>query len=377
LIRLTTFQGGVLLSSDLNESTAERSYNRSHITSGLRSSNDLSAHLDRTMDLEDFMRWARIHNPMFLQWLEASTTAHTQGAGPQTPVSYHPMNTTSLHTPLSGHDIAASPGPSHIAHLRPNQSSSTLPLSPPPSLFDLNSALSATPHPFRPNDMVLHRLSERMGFVTGPRIQGDSGSNYLGQRQSPSMARDLQNLRPNDNCALFLTKIPAEVTLYEMFAVIKTGAVFCLHINPPNGAHTTKAAKLAFMNPEAAKAFLAKIQSPQGVFLGGKRIQGCYNRNRYARNEKFWQSRVLELIGPNQLMTLEYWTSHFSKFSVFELEAFQLMPTNIEGLSIMEFRFARIDGQSQTCLQCIKKDHSLKGVVQVRYGADPCGSSAC
>lgn len=139
--------------------------------------------------------------------------------------------------------------------------------------------------------------------------------------------------------------------------------------------HLTKAAKLAFMNPEAAIAFLREIQSPRGVILGGSRIQGRYNRNGYARNPNVMQSRVLELLGPNPLMILANWTSHFAKFSEFELEAYRSYPSSHHGLTIMEFRFARIDGQAQTCLQCIRSDPNLTGVVQVRYAADPCGAA--
>jgi hypothetical protein len=75
-------------------------------------------------------------------------------------------------------------------------------------------------------------------------------------------------------------------------------------------------------------------------------------------------------------MTLEYWTSYFANFSEFELDAYRLIPTNVQGFTILEFRFARIDGQAQTCLQCIRTDPSLAGVIVARYGTDPCASSA-
>jgi hypothetical protein len=163
--------------------------------------------------------------------------------------------------------------------------------------------------------------------------------------------------------------------LHEIFSVIKTGAVFCLHINPPTDIHRTKAAKLAFMTPEAAAAFLGQINSAYGVILRGQRIRGRYNRNGYIRNEYNWQSRVLLLEGPTPMMTLEYWTSRFAVFSEFELECYSLSPSSVNGRSKMEFRFARIDGQAQTCLQCIRLDPTLAGIMHVRYGPDPCGSS--
>ena len=293
----------------------------------------------------------------------------------RTHASNGPLNTTCFQTPSPGHRIIPVSDPSYFTISESNQGSFTPPSSKPSSIFSQHPASLAKVNPFRPNDMVLYQLLKQMGLTTQPPSQGLPGSNYRGQRQSPAMTREVQNLHPHQNCALFLTKIPVEVTLHEIFSVITTGAVFCLHINPPCGVHTTKAAKLAFMKPESAKAFLDKIQSYEGVKLRGKRIQGCYNRNGYARNENFWQSRVLELVGPKQLMVLDYWTSYLSTYSVFELESYQLMPTNIEDVSILQLRFARIDGQAQTCLQCIKHDSILDKHVQVRYGIDPCRSS--
>jgi hypothetical protein len=216
---------------------------------------------------------------------------------------------------------------------------------------------------------------EKMGVSVAQLPQELAGSNYLGNRHSPANTRRNPEIPYWENCALFLTKIPVETTLHDLFGVIKTGAVYCLHINPPTGMHRTKAAKLAFMSPEAAAAFLAEIRGPKGVVLHGQHIQGQYNRNAYARNEKA-QSRVLKLIGPTPIMTFEFWTSHFAKFSEFELEDYRLTTEYpFSGMTEIVFRFARIDGQAQTCLQCIRTDPSLAGVVQVMYGNDPCGLS--
>lgn len=369
---LTSSSGGITLS--FRQKDAPSGLTNISPMNNTLSSSSLSSQLVRVWKtFGEVEKWASTHNALFLQSLDKSMSAHKHAAGPQTPGFNRTMIASVLQTPSPNSIMATSPGPSSLisSGLRSHRTSLTSPFSSSPLGRIPQTALSPTPHPFRPNNMVL----ERMGLPTTSLSQVSPGRSYLGNRHSSSGAQEAQNLLDFENCALFLTKIPADVTLQELFRVITTGAVFCLHINPPNGIHTTKAAKLAFMAPEAAKAFLVEIQSPRGVVLHGKRIQGRYNRNGYVRNENTWQSRVLELIGPTAMMTLEYWTSHFSMFSEFELEAYHLLPTNVDDVSVLQFRFARVDGQAQTCLQCIRTDPSLQGVVQVRYGQDPCGSA--
>ncbi len=365
--RLTIFSGGVSLSPHPNETLAECAPSSPESCTSFPSSS--AEHVDRTMTQTEVEIWARNHNNIFLESLNTSMAAHHNAAAPQTPSPRPPRTASRLHIPNSpsttSHGLIFSGDHSHGITPTPSTPSSDLVIYP-------QSALSPVAHPFRPNSMVL----ERMGFPVTPTPQRNHGSNYLGRRHSSPSAREVHGLPDWENCALFLTRIPVEVTLHEVFSVINTGSVFCLHINPPNGIHTTKAAKLAFMAPEAAAAFLRQTQSPRGILLRGKRIQCRYNRNGYARNEKIWQARVLEILGPTPIMTLEYWTSYFTNFSGFELDTYRLIPTNVHGVTILEFRFARIDGQAQTCLQCIRTDPSLAGVVQVRYGTDPCGSSA-
>lgn len=368
--RLTIFSGGVALSAHKNETLAECAPSSLADCTSLPSSS--VDQVVRTMTPTEVEIWARNHNNIFLESLTTSMVAHNNAAAPQTPSPRSSRTAGRLHTPHSS--STASRGPSCLVFSGDRSHGSTLtPLTPSSDVVTApQSALSPAAHPFRPNNMVLQRI----GVLVTPTPQRNHGSNYLGRRHSSPSAREVQGLPDCENCALFLTKIPVEVTLHEIFSVITTGSVFCLHVSPSGGIHTTKAAKLVFMTPEAAAAFLQQTRSPQGILLRGKRIQCRYNRNGYARNENIWQSRVLEIVGPTPIMTLEYWTSYFANFSEFELEAYRLNTTNVHGIAILQFRFARIDGQAQTCLQCIRTDPSLAGVVQVRYGTDPCGSSA-
>jgi hypothetical protein len=370
--RLTISSGGVEVGSHPSKISIEIVYTPP--SSSVPCSSSSSGQLGRIMTPKEIEHWACAHNWAFLQSLSNSIAAHNLAADPQSPVVYHPMVSSTLYTPSPGSLKAASRGPSRFVSTghRSIQPSLTTPLPSPSSAWDPQSARTRTQRLFRPNNMVLGR----MGLPAAPLLPVHPEGNYLSHRYSSSNAREVQGLQDFENCALFLTKIPVKATLQEIFSVITTGAVFCLHLNPPNSIHTTMAAKLVFMTPEAAYVFLKEIQSPRGVILQGQRIQGRYNRNGYVRNDSNWQSRVLDIVGPTPIMTREYWTTHFSMFSEFELEACCSIPTNINGVTIMQFRFARIDGQAQTCLQCIRTDPSLAGTVQVRYGVDPCGNSA-
>jgi hypothetical protein len=356
---LTTSSDGAPLSSSPYETTlpcpAQNYYpSPSH---SAPSSSQLGGQPEPSMTPQEIQHWASNHNGLFLKSLRASVSA---------------LNfTVTARTPPLDNSGASSPGTPYMDYSGQNRNGnpSIAPIPAPASIPIPQYALTPVPHHFKPNNMVL----ERYGQPHAQPAQSSAGGNYLGHRSSTSNAREVLGLPDHKNCALFLTHIPVETTLHEIFNVIKTGAIFCLHINPPNGIHQTKAAKLAFMIPETAATFLAQINSINGIVLHGQRIRGRFNRNGYSLN-KNTQSRVLLLEGPTPMMTLEYWTSHFAMWSEFELESYRLSPSR-HGLSQMEFRFARIDGQAQTCLQVIVEDPTLQGVVQVAYGVDPCKPS--
>ncbi|KAE9363658.1 hypothetical protein N431DRAFT_448239 [Stipitochalara longipes BDJ] len=350
-----TDQGGVLLYSPTDEASTQAFTSSSDSYASL--SSQPFSQLIPTMDEAEKKTWATEHNQVFLQSLNASMAAWNHANTPILPL------TPSYIVDSSSSDSAGT----NFSEQPPHENSPTESVPSSLSILVPTCALAYEPHTFRPCWKVL----ENQGVPVAEYSQRLGSGNYLGQRNSVSPHRVAAN---QENCALFLTKIPVEAELHEIFNIIKTGAVYCLHINPPNGIHKTKAAKLAFMMPHAAAEFLAEIHSPKGVVLHGQRIQGQYNRNAYARNDKA-QSRVLKLVGPSQYMVLEFWTSHFSKFSAFELECYCLTPDYpTDGKTEIEFRFARIDGQAQTCLQCIRSDPTLAGIVEAKYAADPCGA---
>jgi len=214
--------------------------------------------------------------------------------------------------------------------------------------------------PFRATRMVL----ERRGII--PPSTLNSGTGYQGDTNSASFSAQIEGLPDDENCALFLSNIPLAVTQTDILARIHVGSVFALHINPPDEAHPFQAAKLVFMDPEAAAAFMKS-----NIWLRGRRLGVRYNRFGYRRNTEPY-SRCLMIEGPPHMMTLQFWDQYFFKYSLLNWDRVLYVECDKPGMEAMEFRFSRIDGQAQTCFQAINADRELKGVVTVRYVRDPC-----
>lgn len=231
------------------------------------------------------------------------------------------------------------------------------------------SLLSNIPKPtkFIPSNMVLER-----GMAPAPNVGLviQSNGQYLGNKDSKSNKLQVPNLSDDLNCALFLRNIPANTSIADFFDSINTGAVYSLHIMPPNGQYATCAAKLTFMTSEAAAQFLAKIQV--GIWFDGHWLEGVYNnREGHLRNTMAF-SRVIFVEGPGPMMTVDYWFRYFRQVSIFQwdrvLEHGSLKP----GYKCLEFRFARVNGQAQTCIQQIQNQEEFEGLVTAWYGFDPC-----
>jgi hypothetical protein len=96
--------------------------------------------------------------------------------------------------------------------------------------------------PFKPSRMAL----EREGLVDDKLAFRIPNHPYKGDMNSGSYLAQVDNLPFGENCAYWITNIPQKTTETEIFAVIKTGAVRILHVNPPDATHETAAAKLVF-----------------------------------------------------------------------------------------------------------------------------------
>jgi hypothetical protein len=216
-----------------------------------------------------------------------------------------------------------------------------------------------------------------------------------------------------------MLKIPVGVAYHEIFTAVTTGAVFAVHINEADEDHDRQAAKIVFSKCCAAVIYLPphsllskltlfslvtrkgaqdlKRQADMGLFvLGGEPIEVRYNRNGYEEQEQQNFSRVLYLEGPKYLMSLDRWIKYFDRYCVCVVEysgilVCTLLTPHVCSMSVfgvqqltsylqweddekmkMEFRFVRVDGQSQTCIQALKASPAYQTVIKASYGLDPC-----
>jgi hypothetical protein len=201
--------------------------------------------------------------------------------------------------------------------------------------------------------------------------KGKDGTNYRGDILSNSFKSQSRNLVDHLNCALWITGIPPSVTISEIFDIIRCGTVFALHLSPPNDDHPKSAAKLVFMTPESAERFMVQAKSQEGCYLGGFRVFVKYNRDGYLRRTST-ETRVLRIEGPRDKMSWGFWERYFEQVCVFEMDRWLYLPWSNPNRMKMEFQFARVDGQAQTCRQKIIMDEELSDQVSVEYGLDPC-----
>jgi hypothetical protein len=222
---------------------------------------------------------------------------------------------------------------------------------------------------FRPSTMLL----EKQGILPA-REEDRSGTRYLGDKSSNSFRSQIRDLADHLNCSLWITGIPVSVTISEIFNFIRCGAVFALHLSSPNNGHLKIAAKLVFMTPDSAERFIEQAKSEVGCCFGGFRVFVGYNRDGYLRRAGT-ETRVLRIEGPRDTMNWGFWERYFQQACVFDMDRWRYLPCFNPNRMKMEFQFARVDGQAQTCRLKIMVDEELSDQVSVEYGPDPCDPS--
>ncbi|KAH7313123.1 hypothetical protein BKA65DRAFT_349429, partial [Rhexocercosporidium sp. MPI-PUGE-AT-0058] len=198
---------------------------------------------------------------------------------------------------------------------------------------------------FQPTNMALERNGVDLTTPYGQR-HSEAKHHYRGDLNSEANRRQVHQLPDAHNCTLWVWNIPASIHISEVFDQIDTGAVQCCHMVPPNEAHHTFAAKLAFMAPEAAAKFKEKADSKEGIWLQGNKLMARYNRDGNLRNDT-QQSRVLVIEGMKEFMTIHYWEAYFTKICVFQWDRVLELPCQDPEKKVLQFSFVRLDGQAQ------------------------------
>jgi hypothetical protein len=73
------------------------------------------------------------------------------------------------------------------------------------------------------------------------------------------------------------------------------------------------------------------------------------------------------------MMNKKFWDEYFADYSVVDWDRINYPACDEPDRATMEFRFARIDGQAQTCYQAVMADPTMDE-VEIYYREDPCAA---
>lgn len=290
---------------------------------------------------------------------------------------------------------------------------------PPPGFENKLSQLSNTtvpidsisnvrrPHKvFRPMTAVLYpsgakrELSEDEKAL---RQRHGISENYQGNPDNPkNQSADIPN---EENCALFLTNLPARCNYPELLGAIRLlrpGRIWSTYINRPLGSgdeknlasqgqqpaqlqghfqghgqafankplsHRTSAAKVIFYHPSEAQR-LMHIAEHGGFKVGGRTIIVKWNRHRTAA-QKYDNptSRVVIISGPMRLVEQEWLSRLFDQYFEYHTEEV-LTVAETDGWRALEWRFASMRAQAHSAHQLLRSLYP--GIISVQWALDPC-----
>lgn len=181
---------------------------------------------------------------------------------------------------------------------------------------------------------------------------------------------------PNDyNCALWLTKLPADVTYRELVDMVvqagRFGRLYCTYINYPDKLkHITAAAKVVFFNPEAAQSLLNYAWT-NGLVMRGHRIMVTHNRIKARAVPMISRSsRVLIITGHVDFVSPEALTAYFQEKFVFQVDDVKEL-IRAGDRAVVEYRFGSYRCQGQMAKMALERELP-DGFEKAEFGDDPC-----
>ncbi|KAF9767334.1 hypothetical protein IL306_000124 [Fusarium sp. DS 682] len=185
------------------------------------------------------------------------------------------------------------------------------------------------------------------------------------------------SLTPEQNCALWLTNLPPNVTHHQLLSQIRNvGRIWCTVINEPDyDRHDTAAAKVVFFTPGPAQLLLSKSLT-QGLNVCGYPVRVTHNRVKYGEQPIMGAaSRVLIITGKTTFVNPNSLTEFFKQRFVFEVDEITelIVQGNAAkgGRSVVEYRFGSFRCQAQMGKMALEKDRP-QGFEKVEFGEDPC-----
>lgn len=182
----------------------------------------------------------------------------------------------------------------------------------------------------------------------------------------------VDHLRPEQNCALWITQLPPDVKVTELLGKIRNiGRVYAVFINPSDGvAHPKAAAKLVFFKPEGAQKLLRQVWA-KPIVIRGHRAQITPNRIKYGEHYmENGESRVLIITGNKMFVNRDSLTAYFEGRFAFQLDDIHTL-VEFHDRAVIEYKFGSYRCQSQMGMKALLLDRP-RGLEMVEYGADPC-----
>ncbi|KAI9836788.1 MAG: hypothetical protein M1819_000953 [Sarea resinae] len=177
---------------------------------------------------------------------------------------------------------------------------------------------------------------------------------------------------PNgENCSLWLTGLPGNVTLTDLFSVLCGGKVAAAKITGPEASFShTAAAKVTFSARSEAEAMLLRARY-RPIKLLGKKISVVWNRNKRRPLDQVTArriSRVLVVSGSRTALDEGYFLELFASRMVFQVDRVVRLaePNGDEQLCFL-FAYIKQAAWAKTIL-----DANLATMVKCYYGEDPC-----
>ncbi|RKL45861.1 hypothetical protein BFJ72_g3408 [Fusarium proliferatum] len=199
--------------------------------------------------------------------------------------------------------------------------------------------------------------------------------NYKGEHNTRNASA--LSLTPEQNCALWLTNLPPDVTHHELLGQIRNvGRIWCSVINEPDWErHETAAAKVVFFTPGPAQLLLSKSLT-QGISVRGFPVRVTHNRDKYGEQGILGPaSRVLIITGKSTFVNPSSLTEFFEERFVFEVDEITELIVQGDaskgGRSVVEYRFGSFRCQAQMGKMALEKDRP-QGFEKVEFGEDPC-----
>jgi len=191
---------------------------------------------------------------------------------------------------------------------------------------------------------------------------------------------------PEENTALYVSTLPGDVTMKEIYAVISHGQVHSSSLLPPSRPeHQFSVMRLVFMTRIAAEKFLADINSQQGIMIRDCRLTATWNRERVGPLglERYQgMTRCLRIIGPkgdfNKGTLIGYLRKYIDFPLTYESEAVlnNYAATEKKEMREIVLHFGSIRSQAEAAIillrETIRKYATRPEEFMVTFVADPC-----